>query len=120
MKREIKYPYIMLDSEGIVQNIAMFDDYEAANQITRACYGEGAYATAYNYAVAVGDKHIDGVFYVVNEDGSLTVADYIPNDEDNINMLTAKSAELADSEDLTLDLLADQEYRLSLIELGIL
>lgn len=27
MKRETKYPYIMVDSEGVVQNIAMFDDY---------------------------------------------------------------------------------------------
>lgn len=25
MKRETKYPYIMVDSEGVVQNIAMFD-----------------------------------------------------------------------------------------------
>ena len=93
MKREFKYPYIMLDSEGTVQNIAMFDNYEDANQITRACYGDGSYAEAYKYGVALGDKHIDGIFYVVNEDGSLTQADYIPDDADNINMLKSELTE---------------------------
>ena len=47
MKRETKYPYIMVDSEGVVQNIAMFDDYASANTLTKACYGEGACAYAY-------------------------------------------------------------------------
>ena len=87
MKRETKYPYIMVDAEGTVQNIAMIDDYASANTITQACYGEGACAYAYQYAVSVGDRCVDGTFYVVDEKGVLTEAEYIPSDEDQISVL---------------------------------
>lgn len=35
---EISYAYIQVDSDGAVQNIAMFENYEDANRITRAVY----------------------------------------------------------------------------------
>lgn len=94
MKREYKYPYVQLTSDGVVQNIAMFDDYEQANVITRAVYGEDAFAMAYNYGVGIGDKLVDGIFYVVNEDGTLEEAEYIPNDEDNIRSLKSENEDL--------------------------
>ena len=87
MKRETKYPYIMVDSEGVVQNIAMFDDYASANTLTKACYGDGACAYAYRYAVSIGDRCVDGTFYVEDEKGVLTEAEYIPSDEDQISAL---------------------------------
>ena len=77
----------MVDAEGTVQNIAMFDDYASANTITQACYGEGACAYAYQYAVSVGDRCVDGTFYVVDEKGVLTEAEYIPSDENQISVL---------------------------------
>ena len=87
MKRETKYPYIMVDSEGVVQNIALFDDYASANTLTKACYGDGACAYAYRYAVSIGDRCVDGTFYVEDEKGVLTEAEYIPSDEDQISAL---------------------------------
>lgn len=41
---EISYAYIQVDSDGDVQNIAMFENYEDANRITRAVYGDHAFA----------------------------------------------------------------------------
>ena len=117
MKREYMYPYVMLDPEGVVRNVAMFDNYEMANQIARACHGEGAYAEAYRYAVRIGDKHIDGVFFNVEEDGTLTEAEYIPNDEDNINYLKDKNAALtAELTDTQLALTEQYEENLELQE----
>lgn len=117
MKREYMYPYIMLDPEGMVQNIAMFSSYEQANQITRACYGDGAYAEAYRYAVQPGDKHINGVFYVVEEDGSLTEAEYIPNDEDNISYLKDENVTLTtELTDTQLALVEQYEENMALQE----
>lgn len=94
MKREYKYPYVQMTADGVIQNIAMFDDYEQANVITRASYGNEAFALAYNYAVGIGDVCKDGIFYVVEDDGTLTQAEYIPNDEENIRILTEENTEL--------------------------
>lgn len=119
MKREFKYPYIMLDSDGIVQNIAMFDNYEEANQITKAVYGYNSYAEEYKYGVSIGDRQIGGVFYVVGEDGSLTQAEYIPNDEDNIRSLHATTEQQQESIDTITDDNAEMLYEISLMQLGI-
>lgn len=119
MKREYQYPYIMVDPDGIVQNIAMFDNYENANQITRIVYGEGSRAEAYRYGVSPGDKLIDNVFYIVNEDGSTEPAPYIPNDEDNINDLKVTTKNQQESIDIITDDNAELLYEVSLMQLGI-
>ena len=51
---EISYAYIQVDGDGAVQNIAMFENYEDANRITRAVYGDQAFAAEYRYAVRPG------------------------------------------------------------------
>ena len=51
---EISYAYIQVDSDGAVQNIAMFENYEDANRITRAVYGDHAFAAEYRYVVRPG------------------------------------------------------------------
>lgn len=94
MKREFKYAYVQITADGIIQNIAMFDNYEDANYITRCTYGDDAFALAYNYAVGIGDIYKNECFYIVEEDGSLVVAEYIPNDEENIQILKAENKEL--------------------------
>ena len=69
---EISYAYIMVDGEGAVQNIAMFENYEDANVITRAVYGDNAFAAEYRYAVRPGgiDRFHDDRFWTVAEDGT--------------------------------------------------
>lgn len=53
-----------LINENEIQNIIVCDNYEVANQIARASYGETAYAVDTTlYPVGIGYKHIDGFFY---------------------------------------------------------
>ena len=102
---EISYAYIQVDGDGAVQNIAMFENYEDANRITRAVYGDQAFAAEYRYAVRPGgvDRFHDGRFWTVAEDGTETEAEYIPTEQDKINALQAENAQLkAESNDLTL------------------
>ena len=84
---EISYAYIQVDGDGAVQNIAMFENYEDANRITRAVYGDQAFAAEYRYAVRPGgvDRFHDGRFWTVAEDGTETEAEYIPTEQDKIN-----------------------------------
>lgn len=91
MKRELAKPYIMIDPEGTVQNIAMCDNYEEANQVARAVYGDTAFADEYKWLVQPGDRFRDGVFYTV--DGDIEEpAEYIPTEEEQIIQLSAKNS----------------------------
>lgn len=94
MKRELSRPYIMLDGNGIVRNIAMFMNYEDANKITRAVYGDNAVAEEYKWLVSAGDKKKNGVYYMVGLDGLEEPAEYIPTEEEKINQLTSDNATL--------------------------
>lgn len=94
MKREFAKPYIMTDGDGTVQNIAMFNDYEEANQVTRTIYGENAFAEEYKWLVQAGDKYKDGIFYTVDEKGNAELAEYIPTDSEQISQLSQENAEL--------------------------
>lgn len=87
MKRELSKPYIMVDSDGTVQNIAMCDNYEEANQVARAVYGDEAFADEYKWLVGIGDKYRDGIFYTVDENGE-KLAEYIPTEAEQISQLT--------------------------------
>ena len=71
MIREFARPYIMTDKTGKVYNIEMHISYEGANRFARSIYGEGAGADEYN----------------VLEDGTLSAAEYIPSEEEKINVL---------------------------------
>ena len=100
---EISYAYIQVDGAGAVQNIAMFENYEDANRITRAVYGDQA--AEYRYAVRPGgvDRFHDGRFWRVEEDGTETEAEHIPTEQDKISALQAENAQLkAESNELTL------------------
>jgi len=104
---EISYPYIQVDGEGRVQNIAMFENYEDANRITRAVYGDQAFAAEYRYAVRPGriDRFHDGQFWTVSEDGTESEAAYIPSEQDKISKLKEENAQLkTESNELTLAL----------------
>lgn len=104
---QISYSYIQIDGNGAIQNIAMFESYEDANRITRAVYGDQAFAVEYRYAVRPGgiDRFHDGRFWVIDEDGTEVEAEYIPTEQDKIDTLQTENARLTiESSELTLAL----------------
>jgi hypothetical protein len=53
--------------KNLIQNIIVCDNYEVANQLSVATYGEGAIAVDTTlYPVGIGDEYRDGVFYSVD------------------------------------------------------
>lgn len=96
MIREFAKPYIMFDKDGKIYNIEMHTSYEEANQFARNVYGDGATADEYRYLVQIGDIKKDGIYYNVDETGDLTVAEYIPSDEEKINQLQTTNTALSD------------------------
>lgn len=102
--------FAMIDDSGVVQNRAVFDDYETANQITRAVYGNGASAeecTRYN--IGNGYLYIGGKFYL--PDG-ITEAEYVPDYEE-------QAEALQDAMDTIVEDNVELDYRLSMQELGL-
>lgn len=72
--------------EDTIQNRIVCDDYEMANYLARATYGETACAVECNqYKVGIGDRYRDGIFY--QADGE-TPAEYIPTHEEEIERLS--------------------------------
>lgn len=105
MKMNYQSTYIMVDEDGIVRNIAVGENYEDMNRVTRASYGENAFAVEYRWAVGIGDVFKNNIFYNVNEDGNEIPAEYIPSEEENIAALKAENERLKlESNNLTLAL----------------
>lgn len=72
----VAYKYAMILGENI-ENTALFEDYEAANNITKIVYGEEAFAVEIEqWPVAPGYKYKNGTFY--EPDGN-TVVEPLPN-----------------------------------------
>ena len=72
--------------DDTIQNRIVCDDYEMANYLARATYGETALAVECNqYKVGIGDKYRDGIFY--QADGE-TPAEYIPTHEEEMARLS--------------------------------
>jgi hypothetical protein len=104
-----------LISDSIVQNIIVCDNYELANEVARIQYGNEAYAVdTTHYPLSIGFKHIDGFFY--EEDGITEVFKNPTADEDAkaardmVNYLEIRQTETE----------LDIDYRMSMIELGLL
>ena len=105
---EISYPYIMVDSDGIVQNVAMFSDYEEANQVARAVYGDRAFSAEYKYAVRIGDKWENGEFY--NVDGEeKKIAAVIPSESEKISALESANNALYEVTKISAFSFSDQQ-----------
>ena len=79
-----------LISEETVQNICVCDNYEMANYIARASYGNSAFAVdCLQYPCQIGDSYRDNTFYHVNkETGKETVIEYVPTQEQQVSILT--------------------------------
>ena len=86
--------YAMVDEKGMVQNVTVGDNYEEANRIARAVYGEKAIAVdCLQHACIIGDIYIEGRFYRETEDGIEEVP-YIPTQEQQVQRLTKENNEL--------------------------
>lgn len=85
---EIKFALIY---ENEVKNVFICENYELANVLARASYGDEAFAVeATRYATTMGDKYENGIFYNKFEDGTLKEAPYIPSPEEEVRVLKSK------------------------------
>ncbi len=97
-----------------VQNIIVCDNYEVANQIARLQYGDTATAVdTTQYPLYTGCKYVDGTFY--REDGVTVIPRTNTADED-AREAQGKAAALANQ---YAELAVDTDYRLSMLELGL-
>lgn len=81
--------------QDVVQNIIVCDEYEMANWLTRASYGEEAFAIdCLQYPCKIGDNYHHGHFYHVDEDGTETLVEYVPTSEEQVFMLEAENKRL--------------------------
>ncbi len=88
MLQEIKFALVY---ENEVKNIFICHNYELANQLARASFGNEAFAVeTTRYAITIGDKYADGMFYRILEDGTEQRVKYIPTEADNIAELQSK------------------------------
>lgn len=72
--------YAMIDENSVIQTIMICDNYEEANNLARAIYGDKAYAVECSrWSCSTGCKYIDGVFY---EADGVTRCKYIPTDRE--------------------------------------
>lgn len=82
--------------EGQVKNIIVCDNYEMANYITRATYGEDAFAVdCLQYPCAFGCLYHDGSFWRINDDtGEETRIFPIPTQEQEVQDLKFENEQL--------------------------
>lgn len=74
--------------EGEVKNIIVCDNYPKADYLTKAIYGQEAFAVGcLQYPCSIGDKYHDGSFWSVNEDGTETRIDGLPTQEQEVQTL---------------------------------
>lgn len=98
-----------------IKNIMVCDNYELANQLSRMVYGDEAYAEeCTQYPVGIGDKFINRTFYF--KDG-VTIVPRRNTAEEDAQEARAKTDALADQQ---AEIAVDTDYRLSLIELGLI
>lgn len=76
--------------DGIIKDLKVADDFEFANWLTRATYGEDAVAVEITYTPArIGDQYRGGQFFR-EEDGEEIRIDPTPTPEQLIEQLAAK------------------------------
>lgn len=84
-----------------VQNVMVCDNYELANYLAKCSYGEDAFAVdCLQYPCCIGDKYKAGVFFHVQQDGSIAPVKYVLTQEQQIqkleNQLTAAQLALVE------------------------
>lgn len=82
--------------EGEVKNIMVCDNYELANSISRATYGDTAFAVdCLQYPCTLGDKYRNGRFYHTDLDTKEEkIVEYVPTQEQQVQDLKAENEDL--------------------------
>lgn len=89
--QEIKFALIY---ENEIKNVFLCENYELANVLARASFGDKAFAVeTTRYASQIGDVYENGIFYHILEDGTKKEAEYIPSEAENIAKLNVILAE---------------------------
>lgn len=97
---------------GKVENIMVCEDYETANMIARATYGDDAIAVdCLQYPCQIGDKYINNAFYHTAEDGEDVQVKYVPTESQSIETL---NKEMEDMNEYVVEL----DYQASLMSLN--
>lgn len=104
--------YAQIQSDE-VKNVIICDNYELANYLARATYGQDAFAVdCTQYPCGIGDIYQNGTFYRMLEDHSKEPVPYIPTPEQQVEQLTNQ---MEQQDELSVDL----DYRLCCLELGL-
>ena len=97
-----------------IKNIVVCDNYELANQLSRAMLGNEAFAEdCTQYPVSIGDKFLGKRF--VFKDG-VTLVPRMNSAEEDAREVQSKIVALNEQQ---AELSVDTDYRLSLLELGL-
>lgn len=65
-----------------IKNMFICDDYTQANLVSKAAFGDSAFAVeATQYNVAIGDHYRDGYFYRAGDDERPVAPEPLPEDE---------------------------------------
>ena len=98
---------------GEVKNVIVCKNYELANWLARATYGQEAIAVdCLQYPCSPGEHYRDGIFYKVLEDGTEQVIEYVPTQEQQVQQLNMEAEQTAEYQ-------MDLDYRMSMAELGL-
>lgn len=96
-----------------IKNIIVCDNYEMANRLARAAYGDEAFAVdCLQYSCGTGDRYHDGIFWRVDEAGNEIEIPYIPTQEQQVCSLSIAQEEVTET-------LVDLDYRQAALELGL-
>lgn len=78
--------------EEEIKNIIVCDNYEMANYLARATYGDTAFAVdCLQYPCQIGDKYINNQFYKEN---GITPIKYVPTQEQQVEQLNRENTYL--------------------------
>jgi hypothetical protein len=78
-----------------IKNVIVCDNYDMANWLTRASYGERAFAVdCLQYSCQAKDKYRDGIFYRVDDNGIETVINPVMSTDQEIASINAQIAYL--------------------------
>ncbi len=105
--------------ENKVQNVIVCDNYEMANYLARACYGDDAFSVdCLQYPCGIGDTYVDGIFYRSEaETGELEEIPRKPTQEEQVERLTIMNVTLESQlTDTQLALVEQYEENLALQE----
>ncbi|MBE7718823.1 hypothetical protein [Lacrimispora indolis] len=90
--------------EGEIKNVIVCDNYEMANWLARASYGNNAFAIdCLQYPCGIGDKYHDGAFYHVGNDGNETEVKPVITAEQEVQALNAQVAYLSMMSDIDME-----------------